>query len=57
MASQVGHRPALWLGLEDYLLEHARADRQRISIFTGPVFRDSGTRIEAEIRGPSDIRV
>lgn len=57
MASQADHRPALWLGLEDYLLEHARADRQRISIFTGPVFRDSGTRIEAEIRGPSDIRV
>ncbi|WP_110685456.1 DNA/RNA non-specific endonuclease [Salinicola aestuarinus] len=30
-----------WLGLEDYLLEHARADRQRLSIFTGPVFRDA----------------
>jgi len=30
-----------WLGLEDYLLEHARADRQRISIFTGPVLRAS----------------
>ncbi|WP_353981262.1 DNA/RNA non-specific endonuclease [Salinicola endophyticus] len=30
-----------WLGLEDYLLEHARADRQRLCIFTGPVFRAS----------------
>ncbi|WP_204352666.1 DNA/RNA non-specific endonuclease [Salinicola halophilus] len=30
-----------WLGLEDYLLEHARADRQRLCIFTGPVFRES----------------
>lgn len=27
-----------WLDLENYLLDHARADGQRLSIFTGPVF-------------------
>ncbi|HEX8498322.1 MAG TPA: DNA/RNA non-specific endonuclease [Actinomycetales bacterium] len=27
----------LWVGLEDYLLEHARAHRLRLSVFTGPV--------------------
>ena len=39
-----GFNQQTWLGLEDYLLEHARADRQRISIFTGPVFRDGDRR-------------
>jgi endonuclease G len=29
----------IWLGLEDYALENAREDDQRISVFTGPVFR------------------
>ncbi|MFD1212962.1 DNA/RNA non-specific endonuclease, partial [Arthrobacter sp. GCM10027362] len=29
---------SLWAGLEDYLLEHARAARQRLVVFTGPVF-------------------
>jgi endonuclease G len=33
-----------WLGLEDYLLEHARADRQRLSVFTGPIFRANDRR-------------
>jgi len=28
----------LWVGLEDHVLEYARAWRQRISVFTGPVF-------------------
>jgi endonuclease G len=27
----------LWLGLEDHVLEHARAHRLRLSVFTGPV--------------------
>ena len=27
----------LWLGLEDYLLDNARANRRRLSVFTGPV--------------------
>ena len=30
----------LWVGLEDHVLEHARANRQRLSVFTGPVFAD-----------------
>lgn len=30
-----------WLGLENYLLDHARADDQRITVFTGPVFGDN----------------
>jgi endonuclease G len=29
----------IWLGLEDYALDHARADLMRISVFTGPVLR------------------
>lgn len=28
----------LWVGLEDHVLEYARAWRQRIGVFTGPVF-------------------
>jgi len=28
----------LWVGLEDHVLEYARAWEQRISVFTGPVF-------------------
>ena len=28
----------LWAGLEDYLLEHARTYRTRLSVFTAPVF-------------------
>jgi endonuclease G, mitochondrial len=29
----------LWLGLEDYILENARSEGLRATIFTGPVFR------------------
>ena len=28
----------IWLGLEDYVLQHARADKMRVSVFTGPFF-------------------
>jgi len=28
----------IWLALESYALEHARSDRMRISVFTGPFF-------------------
>jgi endonuclease G len=31
----------IWLGLEDYALEHARQDKMQISVFTGPVFKDN----------------
>src|SRR5690606_15673351 len=30
----------IWLGLEDYALGHARTDRMRISVFTGPFLED-----------------
>lgn len=40
-APQVGQfNKTLWLGLEDYILTHARAEPLRLSVFTGPVFRD-----------------
>ncbi|HYW17276.1 MAG TPA: DNA/RNA non-specific endonuclease [Allosphingosinicella sp.] len=31
----------IWLGLEDYALEHAREDRMKISVFTGPYLTGS----------------
>jgi endonuclease G len=39
-----------WLGLEEYVLQHARADGMRVNVFTGPFFGDDdleyrGTRI------------
>lgn len=39
-----GFNQQTWLGLEDYLLENARADGQRITVFTGPVFREGDRR-------------
>jgi len=30
----------IWLGLEDYALQNAREDDQKISVMTGPVLRD-----------------
>ena len=33
------HNSPVWLGIEDYLLKNSRKDRQRVSVFTGPVFR------------------
>lgn len=30
----------IWNGLEDYALDHARSDAQRISVITGPVLAD-----------------
>ncbi|HKS20372.1 MAG TPA: DNA/RNA non-specific endonuclease [Bradyrhizobium sp.] len=29
-----------WRALEDYVLSNARADRQKVSVFTGPIFDD-----------------
>ncbi|TMQ13485.1 MAG: hypothetical protein E6J90_28460 [Deltaproteobacteria bacterium] len=31
----------IWLALEDYALQHAKEDRMRISVFTGPYFDDA----------------
>ena len=36
-----------WLGLEDYILQNSRAHRLRVTVFTGPVFRDD----DPEYRG------
>lgn len=33
------HNSPVWLGIEDYVLKNSREDRQRVSVFTGPVFR------------------
>ena len=35
------HNSPVWLGIEDHLLRNSRKDRQRISVFTGPVFRSN----------------
>ena len=34
----------IWLDLEDYALSHARKDKMRISVFTGPYFEDDDPR-------------
>lgn len=36
-----------WLGLEDYILKNARAHELKVSVFTGPIFRDD----DPEYRG------
>jgi endonuclease G len=36
-----------WLGLEDYILQHARADKMQVTVFTGPFFTDT----DLEYRG------
>jgi endonuclease G, mitochondrial len=33
-----GVNQKMWLGLENYILQHARADGMRVSVFTGPFF-------------------
>lgn len=35
----------VWLELEDYALGHARQDRMRISVFTGPYFTDNDPQL------------
>ncbi len=39
-ASDFNQSDELWLGLEDHVLEHARAHRRRLSVFTAPVLAD-----------------
>jgi endonuclease G len=36
-AAQFNQGPNLWVGLEDHILNYARAYQQKISVFTGPV--------------------
>jgi endonuclease G len=42
----------LWNGLEDHVLEHARAAGQKISVFTGCVFADDDPVYRREFRIP-----
>jgi len=35
---QFNESKSLWGAIEDYVLENARAEKQRLSVFTGPVF-------------------
>jgi endonuclease G len=37
-AAEFNQSKELWLGLEDYLLDHATANDQRLAVFTGVVF-------------------
>ena len=41
----------IWLSLEDYALENCEQDEMRISVFTGPIFRDSGANADPEYFG------
>jgi endonuclease G len=41
----------IWLELEDYALENCEQDQMRISVFTGPIFRDSGANADPEYFG------
>jgi len=43
----------LWLGLEDYILQNARVSGLRLSVFTGPVFRDDDP-LYREVRIPRE---
>ena len=44
----------IWLGLEDYALGHARTDRMRISVFTGP-FLEEDDPVRFGVRVPREF--
>jgi endonuclease G len=44
----------IWLGLEDYALQHARQDDQKISVFTGP-FLDDDDPVQFGVRIPVEF--
>jgi endonuclease G len=37
--AEFNQRDALWAGLEDYVLQNARTEDLKVTVFTGPVFR------------------
>ena len=43
-----------WVGLEDYILDAALAEDLKISVFTGPVFRNDDPQLESKV---SDVRI
>ena len=44
-----------WLALEDYLLDSAIENNLRITVFTGPVFRDSDATYRNDYRIPQEF--
>lgn len=38
--SAFNQRAAMWAGIEDYALDNARSEKQRIAVFTGPILFD-----------------
>jgi endonuclease G, mitochondrial len=54
-APQAGYfnqSPELWLGLEDHLLDHARAAGRKLSVFTGCLFTDDDPEYRGEFLIP-----
>jgi endonuclease G, mitochondrial len=45
-----------WVGLEDYVLESAETRDFKVSVFTGPVFRDDDRRLKAQ-PGAEDVPI
>jgi len=45
-----------WLGLEDYILEAAETKDFKVSVFTGPIFRDTDRALKRQ-RGAEGIRI
>jgi endonuclease G len=39
-ASTFNQRAQFWQGIENYVLDNAKAERERVTVFTGPVFDD-----------------
>ncbi|MGD1837537.1 MAG: DNA/RNA non-specific endonuclease [Nitrososphaeraceae archaeon] len=44
MESIFNQRIRYWLGLENYVLDNAKAENEKVSVFTGPVFDDNDPR-------------
>jgi endonuclease G len=44
-----------WLGLEDYILENAKAYDLKVTVFTGPVFREDDMLYRGEFRIPAEF--
>lgn len=45
-----------WLGLEDYIMEAAETRDFKVSVFTGPVFRDEDKRLKRQ-PGAEDVQI
>jgi DNA/RNA endonuclease G (NUC1) len=45
----IGVNQQTWLGLEDYILDHAHADGMRVNVYTGPYFAEQD--LSGELQG------